>query len=149
MRTFRIVGVSLVVLAVGLLLLVLYAGKDPWSLPWFSRAQGGSVNAGPGDVGPVVKLDPFVFTEWSDNRERVNTVTFELEVTDDEGRDALKSRTSEVRAEVLKLLADIQLSTVEDAEGYEALKAQVQARLQPLMPSHPIRRVLITEFLSQ
>jgi flagellar basal body-associated protein FliL len=79
----------------------------------------------------------------------MNTVTFELEVSDDQGRDALKSRTSEVRSEILKLLADVQLSTIEDANGYEALKTLVQKRVQALMPSHPIRRVLITELLSQ
>jgi len=76
-------------------------------------------------------------------------VTFELEVNDDQGRDALKSRTSEIRSEILKLLADVQLSTIEDADGYQALKAQVQNRIQPLVPNHTIRRVLITEFLSQ
>jgi len=149
MRVFKIIGVSLVVFAVGLLLFLLSGRTFQWSLPWFSPAEGLSEKSGPGDVGPVVKLEPFVFTEWEDNRERVNTVTFELELNDDDGRDALKSRTSVVRSEILKVLADIQLSSVEDAEGYEALKAQVQARLQPLLPSHPIRRVLITEFLSQ
>ena len=100
-------------------------------------------------MGPVLRLDPFLFTEWEDNRERLNTVTFELEVSDDQGRDALKSRTSEIRSEILKLLADIPPSTIGDAESYEALKTQVQKRIQPLVPSHPIRRVLITEFLSE
>ena len=106
-------------------------------------------NADGGDVGPVVRLEPFLSTEWEENRERLNTVTFELEVNDEQGRDAVKSRTSEIRSEILKLLANVQLSTIEDAEGYAELKAQVQKRIQPLVPSHPIRRVLITEFLSQ
>jgi flagellar basal body-associated protein FliL len=118
-------------------------------MPWSSQAQGLAGKPGPGDVGPVVRLDPFLFTEWEDNRERLNTVTFELEVNGDQGRDALKSRTSEIRSEILKLLADVQLSTIEDADGYQALKAQVQNRIQPLVPNHTIRRVLITEFLSQ
>ena len=148
MRVLTIVSVCLVVLAVGLLLFG-YGGNFKWSLPGSSQAPGLSEKPGLGDVGPVVRLDPFVFTELDDNRERVNTVTFELEVNDEQGRDALKSRTSEIRSEVLKVLADVQWSTADDAEGYAALKAQVQARLQPLMPSHPIRRVLITEFLSQ
>jgi flagellar basal body-associated protein FliL len=148
MRVFRIVSVSLLVLTVGLLLFR-HGGNYKWSMPWFSQAQGLTGKAGPDDVGPVVRLDPFLFTEWDDDRERLNTVTFELEVNDDQGRDALKSRTSEIRSEILKLLADVQLSTIEDVEGYEALKAQVQQRIQPLVPSHPIRRVLITEFLSQ
>ena len=148
MRVFRIVSISLIVLTVGLLVLR-YGGGFEWSLPWFSQAQGLAGKAGPGDVGPVVRLEPFLFTEWEENRERLNTVTFELEVNDEQGRDAVKSRTSEIRSEILKLLADVQLSTIEDAEGYAELKAQVQKRIQPLVPSHPIRRVLITEFLSQ
>jgi flagellar basal body-associated protein FliL len=148
MRVFGIVSVSLLVLTVWFLLFR-YGENFKWSMPWFSQAQGLARKPGPGDVGPVVRLDPFLFTEWEDNRERLNTVTFELEVNDDQGRDALKSRTSEIRSEILKLLADVQLSTIEDADGYQALKAQVQKRVQPLVPSHPIRRVLITEFLSQ
>ena len=148
MRVFRLVSVSLLVLTVGLLLFR-YGGNFKWSMPWSAQNQGLAGKTGPGDVGPVVRLDPFLFTEWEDDRERLNTVTFELEVDDDQGRDALKSRTSEIRSEILKLLADVQLSTIEDADGYQALKAQVRNRIQPLVPSHTIRRVLITEFLSQ
>jgi len=55
----------------------------------------------------------------------------------------------EIRSQVLALLADLKLSTIEDSADYEALKTQVQKRIQPLLPDHPIRRVLITEFLSQ
>ena len=147
MRAFRIISVSLIVLTVGLLLL-LYGGNK-WAMPWFSQLLGRPGKPGGGDVGPVLRLEPFLFTEWEDTGERLNTVTFELEVNDDQGRDALKSRTSEIRSEILKLLADIPPSTIGDAESYEALKTQVQKRIQPLVPSHPIRRVLITEFLSE
>ena len=66
-------------------------------------------NADGGDVGPVVRLEPFLSTEWEENRERLNTVTFELEVNDEQGRDAVKSRTSEIRSEILKLLANVWL----------------------------------------
>jgi flagellar basal body-associated protein FliL len=79
----------------------------------------------------------------------MTTVTFEFEVSDDKGRDAMKSRTSELRSAILTVLADEKLSEIGDAETLEALKARVRKRLQPLLPNHPIRRVLITEFLSQ
>ena len=148
MRVFRIVGVSLVVLASGLLLFR-HGGSFKWSLPWSSQAQGLAGVPGPGDVGPVVRLDPFLVTDLADERGRLNTVTFELEVNDERARDDVKSRISEIRSEILALLADLELSTIEDAADYEALKAQVKKRIQPLVPNHPIRRVLITEFLSQ
>jgi flagellar basal body-associated protein FliL len=148
MRVFRIAGVSLVVLGLGLLLFR-YGGSFKWSNPWSLQAQGQERVPGPGEVGPVVQLDPFVVADSGDEQGRLNTVTFELEVNDEQGRDAVKARTSEIRSEILALLADLQLSTIEDASDYEALKAQVQKRIQPLVSSHPIRRVLITEFLSQ
>jgi len=148
MRVFRIVSVGLIAFMVGFLLLR-YGGNFEWSMPLFSPSKGQTGKPGPGDVGPVVRLDPFLSTEWDDNRQRFNTVTFELEVSDEQGRAALKSRMSEIRSEILKLLADVQLSEIGDTEGYETLKARVQELVQPLVPGHPIRRVLITEFLSQ
>jgi len=148
MRVFRIASVSLVVLALGLLLLR-YGGSFKWSMPWSSQAQGLAGVSGPGEVGPVVRLDPFVVADSEDERGRLSTVTFELEVIDAQGRDAVKARTSEIRSEILRLLADLQLSSIEDASDYEALKTQVKNRIQPLVSSHPIRRVLITKLLSQ
>jgi flagellar basal body-associated protein FliL len=87
-------------------------------------------------------------TEWEDDRQRLVTITFELEVADSEGRDAVKSRTSVIRSAILSLLADTQLGAVGDPADFERLKAKVQSRLQPLLPEHPIRRVLITDFLT-
>jgi flagellar basal body-associated protein FliL len=95
-----------------------------------------------------VRLDPFLVTEWEDERERHLTVTFELEVEDNQGRDDVIAHTSKIRSEVLALLADIQLYAIGDTAEYEALKKQVQNRIQPIVPNHRIRRVLITELLS-
>jgi flagellar basal body-associated protein FliL len=97
----------------------------------------------------VVRLDPFLVTESDGERERYVTVTFELEVTDDQGRQAVLARTSNVRSEILALLADLHLSEVGDASDFEALKKEVQRRLQPLLPGQPIRNVLITQFLRE
>jgi flagellar basal body-associated protein FliL len=146
MRIFRLISVSLVLFTVGLLVLWYGAGFK-WQMPWRSLAQGRAGAAGPAEVGPVVRLEPFLVTEWDGERERYVTVTFELEVTDDEGRLAVVARTSNVRSEILALLADLHLSDLGDASDYEALKKQVQSRLQPLLPGQPIRHVLITQFL--
>lgn len=146
MRTIGIISASLVVLAVGLW--VFRHGREfKWQVRWRSLAQGLAGAPGPEDVGPVVRLDPFLVTEWEGDRQRYVTVTFELEVDDDQGRQAVTARTSKIRSEILALLADLRLSDMGDATEYEALKTQVQKRIQPLAPMHPIRRVLITEFL--
>lgn len=77
------------------------------------------------------------------------TVTFEVEVSDNDGREAVQSRTSEIRSAILTVLADTHLDDIGDPADYDALKRKVQNRIQPLLPAHPIRRVLITEFLTQ
>jgi len=147
MRIFRIISVTLVLFTIGLLVLG-YGVGFKWQMPWRSLAQGGGA-AGPSEVGPVVRLEPFLVTESDGERERYVTVTFELEVTDDQGRQAVLARTSNVRSEILALLADLHLSEMGDASDFEALKKQVQRRLQPLLPGQPIRNVLITQFLRE
>jgi flagellar basal body-associated protein FliL len=126
-----------------------YGGNFKWSVPWSSHGAGTSEISGEGDVGPVVHFDPFLVTEWADNGEHVTTVTFEVEVSDDEGRDAVKARTSEIRSAILTVLADTHLDDIGDPADYDALKRKVLNRIQPFLPTHPIRRVLITEFLTQ
>jgi len=147
MRVFRVISVGLVLLTIGFLVFW-YGVGFKWQLPWRGLAQGQGA-AGPADVGPVVRLDPFLVTESDGERERYVTVTFELEVIDDQGRRAVIDRTSNVRSEILALLADLHLSEVGDASDFEALKKQVQSRLQPLLPGQPIRNVLITQFLRE
>jgi flagellar basal body-associated protein FliL len=148
MKTVRLAGAILAVLVAGVLTFR-YGGSFKWSVPWSSRGAEMSGIAGAGDVGPVVHLDPFLVTEWGDNGQHLVTVTFEVEVSDNDGRDALKARTSEIRAAILTVLADTHLDDIGDPADYDALKRKVQNRIQPLLPAHPIRRVLITEFLTQ
>jgi len=145
---FKVVSVVLAVLVAGLLAFR-FGGSFRWSLPWSSQGTGTSGISGIGDVGPVVRFDPFVVTEWVDNAQHLATVTFEVEVSDNQGRDAVKSRTSEIRSAILTVLADTHLDDIGEPADYEALKKKVQNRIQPLLPAHPIRRVLITEFLTQ
>lgn len=145
-QAFKVASVILAVLGAGFLG-VRYGGSFKWSFPWIS--QGAGTSGGPGDVGPVVHFDPFLVTEWGEKGQHVVTVTFEVEVSDNDGREAVQSRTSEIRSAILTVLADTHLDDIGDPADYDALKRKVQNRIQPLLPAHPIRRVLITEFLTQ
>jgi flagellar basal body-associated protein FliL len=147
MRALKLIVMSLVALGIGFLM-VRHGGDFKWPGQLRSLPPGAGGPSDPGDVGPVVRLDPFLVTEWEDERERHLTVTFELEVEDNQGRDDVIAHTSKIRSEVLALLADIQLYAIGDTAEYEALKKQVQNRIQPIVPNHRIRRVLITELLS-
>jgi flagellar basal body-associated protein FliL len=142
MKTLQVASVIVAVLVVGILLFR-NGGTFRWALPSSSPVTG------TGEVGPVVPLDPFLVTESGEDGPHLITVTFEVETSDDQGRDAVKARTSEIRSAILTELADTHLDDIGDPEDYEALKKKVQKRIQPLLPTHPIRRVLITEFLTQ
>ena len=148
MRAFSIVGLSLLVLVAGILAFR-YGGNFNWSMQWRPPDQGTAPAAELGDVGPVVPLEPFLVTEWEGEEQHWITVTFELEVEDALARDAVKARTSEIRSRILALLADTHLNAMGDASEYEMLKTKVHNRIQTLLPNHTIRRVLITEFLTQ
>jgi flagellar basal body-associated protein FliL len=99
-----------------------------------------------GDVGPVVRFEPFLVSEG--DGQHYSTVTFEVEVSDNDGRDAIKLRTSAMRSAILTVLADTKLSDVGVPEDFEILKKKVQDRIQSVLPDYPVRRVLITQFLS-
>ena len=148
MKAVKAASAILAVLVAGFLAFR-FGGSFKWSLPWSSPDTGRSGLSGAGDVGPVVHFDPFLVTEWGDNGQHLVTVTFEVEVSDNKGRDAVKARTSEIRSAILTVLADTHLDDIGVPEDYDALKRKVQNRIQPLLPTHPIRRVLITEFLTQ
>ena len=148
MMPFKIIGLVLAVLVVGLLA-ARYGGSFMLSVPPSSEGSAPAEGTGSGDVGPVVRFEPFVVSEWEGNEQHVGTVTFEVEVSDASGRDAAKSRTSEIRSAILAVLADTKLSDIGDPEDFAVLKKKVQGRVQSLLPEHLVRQVLITEFLSQ
>ena len=106
MRIFRLISVSLVLFTVGLLVLWYGAGFK-WQMPWRSLAQGRAGAAGPAEVGPVVRREPFLVTEWDGERERYVTVTFELEVTDDEGRLSVSLQAPAVAVSLIKQLVQV------------------------------------------
>jgi flagellar basal body-associated protein FliL len=147
MMPFKVIGLVLAVPVVGLLV-ARCDGGFKLSVPSSAEGPAPAEGTGLGDVGPVVRLDPFVVSEFEGNGEHVSTVTFELEVSDPSGRDAVKSRTSEIRSAILAVLADTKLSDLGDPQDFAALKKKVQSRVQSLLPNHLVRSVLITEFLS-
>jgi flagellar basal body-associated protein FliL len=147
MKPIKVISLVLAVPA-ALLLAAHFGGSFKLSVLTASETPAPAEGAGLGEVGPVVQFEPFVVSELEGNGEHVSTVTFEVEVSDAAGRDALKSHTSEIRSAILAVLADTRLSDIGAPEEFAALKTKVQGRLQSLLPSHEVRRVLITEFLS-
>ena len=147
MIPFKIISLVLALLVVGFLAAG-YGGGFKLSVPSTPESPAPAEGTGLGEVGPVVQFDPFVVSENEGDGQHVSTVTFEVEVTDTSGRNAVKSRLSEIRSAILTVLADSKQSDIGDPEDFAVLKEKVQARVQSLLPDHLVRRVLITEFLT-
>lgn len=159
-------AILLFVAALALGMTVAWVGHDSFKLSVSSPdadmtpAQGATGNGGENDengnvadkVGPVVHFDPFVVSqpqgEAEGDDEHMSTVTFDVEMDDTGGREALKARRSEVRSVILNVLADAKLNDIGDPEDLANLKKKVQERVQSVVAEHAVRRVLITEFLS-
>ena len=146
MKYLKIISVYLVVLTLGALVVRYGRGFKVSTLP--SPLPAPTEGQGLGDVGPVVRLEPFVVSDANTDGEHMNTVTFEVEVADAQSRDVFKSRTSEIRSAILTVLADAKLSDIGDPEDFTNLKKKVQSRIEDILPADIVRRVLITEFLS-
>lgn len=147
MRIFKALSAVFFVLVV-VALVVRYGGDFQLSMPQPAKVMAPAEVPGVADVGPVVRFEPFLVSEWDDDAQHMSTVTFEVEVNDSHDRDALKLRTSEVRSAILTVLADAKLRDLGIPEDFEVLKKKVQGRIQALLPDHAVRRVLITEFLT-
>ena len=147
MKSLKIIAVLLALLA-AVVLAVRYGGDFKLSTPYATARPVGAEGTVPGDVGPVVRLEPFVVSEIAGQGEHTSTVTFEVEVSDARGQSVFKSRTSAIRSAILTVLADTKLSDIGDPEDLATLKRRVQQRVQSILPEHLVRRVLITEFLS-
>jgi len=147
MKFLKVVSVILAGLAL-CAVAVHYGGGFKLSTPVPATGSVSAEGQGDGVIGPVVRLDPFVVSESEGDGQHMSTVTFEVEVSDADGRDALKSRISAIRSGILTVLADTKLSDVGDPEDFAKLKQKVQGSIQTLLPEHIVRRVLITEFLS-
>jgi flagellar basal body-associated protein FliL len=147
MKFLTFISVCLAIVALGVLV-VRYGHGFTFSTPPPSPPAVPTEGQGVGDVGPVVRLEPFVMSDVNDDGEHMSTVTFEVEVNDAQARDILKSRTSEIRSAILTVLADTKLSDIGVPEDFANLKKKVQSRIEDIVPDQVVRRVLITEFLS-
>lgn len=146
MKSVKIISLFLALLAVGALA-ARYGRGFTLSLQPPPQPSEAAPEARTNDVGPVVHLDPFVVSE-GDSDQHMTTVTFEVEVSDNQARDAVKSHTSAIRSAILTVLADTKLTDIGDPDDLVRLKEKVQGRIQSVVPARLVRRILITEFLS-
>jgi flagellar basal body-associated protein FliL len=148
MKTVKLFSLTLVLLLlVGLA--IRYGGGFKFSFRWLPGGVApAAASSGLGDVGPVVKLEPFLVSGWRGDSLHTTTITFEVEVSDDQSRDAMKARNSQIRSAILGALADVNLDDMGDPADYRNLKLNVQEKIQALLPNHQVRHVFITQFLT-
>lgn len=122
-------------------------------------AARASVPEPPASNQPVVaapifaELEPFTVTLYGETRSRILYTAITVRLEDDGSRKQLQEYMPEVRDRVLKVLSAQSLSTVQLADGRQALAQAIKTALrQPFaapLPGPAIADVLFTAFVVQ
>jgi flagellar protein FliL len=113
-----------------------------------------SPDAGKGEkrasvAGPTVRLPDFIVHLRDADADRYARVTFEIEVKEERGTEALNARLPQIRDAFLAYLSD---RTVEELRGSEAmaqLKEALANRLHEIAPGAPVRALYVTDLVVQ
>jgi flagellar FliL protein len=99
--------------------------------------------------GPTLRMPDFVVHLRDADADRYARVSFEMEVADEKGKEAVTLRMPQIRDAFLSYLSD---RTAEDLRGSEAIgrvKAALGQRLAEVAPGAPVRGLYVTELVVQ
>jgi flagellar FliL protein len=99
--------------------------------------------------GPTLRMPDFVVHLRDSDADRYARVSFEMEVADEKGKEAVTLRMPQIRDAFLSYLSD---RTAEDLRGSEAIgrvKAALGQRLAEVAPGAPVRGLYVTELVVQ
>jgi len=100
--------------------------------------------------GPKYDLDPFVVNLIDDGRgPRYLKVEMKFELEDEEVREEIDGRISQIRDELLILLSSKRQTDVETTDGKRILKDEVFTRVNKVLVTGRIKRVYFTDFVVQ
>jgi len=99
--------------------------------------------------GPTLRMPDFVVHLRDVDADRYARVSFEMEVADEKGKEAVTLRMPQIRDAFLSYLSD---RTAEDLRGSEAIgrvKAALGQKLAEVAPGTPVRGLYVTELVVQ
>jgi flagellar FliL protein len=102
-----------------------------------------------GTPGPTLRMADFVVHLRDADADRYARVSFELEVADEKGKEAVTQRMPQIRDAFLSYLSD---RTAEELRGSEAMgrvKGALNQRLSEVAAGTPVRGLYVTELVVQ
>jgi flagellar FliL protein len=100
-------------------------------------------------VGPIMPLDTFIVNLADAGGKRFLRVTIDLELSNAEMQDEMKTRLPQVRDAILMILPTKQFDDISTTEGKVALRDELLASLNGLLTTGQISNIYFKEFVVQ
>ena len=111
--------------------------------------HGGGEHGGGTGIGAIYSLDSFIVNLSDLGGKRYLRVTMGLELSDPKGNDEILKRLPQVRDSIIMILPARKVEDLQSAEGKNALRAEIMAKLNELMGRDLVKKVYFTEFVIQ
>jgi len=102
-----------------------------------------------GGQGHIYSMDPFLVNLAAPDQVRYLKVKIAIESTERKPDEEYQQRLSQLRDSILTVLSTKRYQDIFDAEGKKKLKAEIIARLNPLVNHFQVKTVYFTEFVVQ
>lgn len=100
-------------------------------------------------IGPIMPLDTFIVNLADPGGKRFLRVTIDLELSNAEMQEEMKTRLPQVRDAILMVLPTKQFDDISTTEGKIALRDELLASLNGLLTTGQISNIYFKEFVVQ
>jgi flagellar FliL protein len=99
--------------------------------------------------GPMIKLENFVIQLKTSDTDRYVRVAFDLEIVNEQEKDAVTARLSQIRDSIIAYFSDRTLDELRGSSGMERTKEQLFKRLDELVGGRRLKAIYLTDFIVQ
>ena len=114
-----------------------------------SGEHGGKGHKPSDAPGPMIKLENFVIQLKTSDTDRYVRVAFDLEIVNEQEKDAVTARLSQIRDSIIAYFSDRTLDELRGSSGMERTKEQLFKRLDELVGGRRLKAIYLTDFIVQ
>jgi flagellar protein FliL len=129
--------------------------KKPAAAPAAAAAEHGESGEHgkghkPSDMpGPMLKLENFIIQLKTSDTDRYVRVAFDLEIINEQEKDGVTARLSQIRDSIIAYFSDRTLDELRGSAGMERTKEQLFKRLDELVGGRRLKAIYLTDFIVQ
>ena len=114
-----------------------------------AEAKDGQKATDPVMIGPIMALDTFIVNLADAGGKRFLRVTIDLELSNPEMQDEMKTRLPQVRDAILMILPTKHFDDISSTEGKMTLRDELLASLNEFLTTGQINNIYFKEFVVQ